>query len=110
MCWTKSKFGNAYIDDHVNAFIEFMGSPLDLTGLINIGNPSNYSKLELSELSIRLAKSKSGINYKPLLADDPKQHKPDTALARSALNWQLKISLGYGLKSTIVYLNELAGA
>jgi UDP-glucuronate decarboxylase len=92
-----------YVDDLIDAIIQMMETPVDFTGPVNIGNPDEFSMLELAEKIISLTKSKSKIIYKPLPQDDPKQRKPDITLARSALAWEPKIPLEDGLKETIAY-------
>jgi UDP-glucuronate decarboxylase len=84
-----------------------MNSPDDITGPINIGNPGEFTMLELARKVIALADSKSKLEFKPLPADDPKQRKPDITLARTRLNWQPAIELEEGLTRTLAYFKTL---
>jgi UDP-glucuronate decarboxylase len=99
-----------YVDDLIDALIALMASPVELTGPVNMGNPREFSMLELAEMVIRLTKSKSKITRHPLPQDDPRQRKPDISLAQSALEWQPKVGLEDGLRSTIAYFRKLAAA
>lgn len=96
-----------YVDDLVNGLILLMNTPDDTTGPINMGNPDEFSILELAEIVIELSNSKSEIEYKPLPSDDPKQRQPDISLARNSLGWEPKVRLKEGLKKTIIYFEEL---
>ena len=92
-----------YVDDLIDAFLRMMDSPDELLGPVNIGNPSEYTMLELAETVLSLVGSKSKLVFQPLPADDPKQRQPDIALATSALNWVPKVELKDGLKETVSY-------
>ena len=92
-----------YIDDMVDGIIKMMNSPKGFTGPVNLGNPSEFSILELAEMILKLTKSKSKIVFKPLPQDDPKQRQPDITLAKSRLNWEPKVPLQEGLIKTIEY-------
>lgn len=92
-----------YVDDLIDAMVLMMDSPETFTGPVNIGNPGEFSMLELAEKVIRLTKSKSTLVFKPLPSDDPKQRKPDIGLARAALGWEPTVGLEDGLKETIAY-------
>jgi UDP-glucuronate decarboxylase len=83
-----------------------MHSPADFTGPVNIGNPVEFTMLELAEKVISLTESSSKIVHEPLPADDPKQRKPDITLANEKLQWQPKVSLEDGLKETIAYFRN----
>jgi UDP-glucuronate decarboxylase len=96
-----------YVDDLINAFMLMMASPADFTGPVNVGNPREFTMLELAEKVISLTGSKSKISYKPLPPDDPKQRKPDITLAKKELGWQPEVSLEDGLKETIAYFKNL---
>ncbi len=98
-----------YVDDMIDGLIRLMNSPDEVTGPINLGNPQEFSILELAETVIRLSGSKSKIIYKPLPPDDPKQRCPDITLARKVLGWQPCIPLEEGLKRTIEYFRRLFG-
>ena len=95
-----------YVDDLIEGFIRLMTQE-DITGPINIGNPGEFTMLELANEVIKLTKSKSKIVYKPLPGDDPKMRKPDISLAKQFLGWEPKIQLNDGLKKTIKYFEKL---
>jgi UDP-glucuronate decarboxylase len=92
-----------YVDDLIEVMIRFMESSASFTGPVNIGNPGEFTILELAERIISLTGSRSKLVFKPLPSDDPKQRQPDIALAKRALAWEPKISLEDGLKETIAY-------
>ncbi len=96
-----------YVDDMIDGLIKLMNSSDDFTGPVNLGNPEEYSILQLAEAIIRLTGSKSRIVFKPLPPDDPKQRCPDITLARKVLNWQPTTPLEEGLKRTIEYFRNL---
>ena len=96
-----------YVDDMVEGIIRMMNSPDDLTGPVNLGNPDEFSILELAERIIGLTGSKSGIIFKPLPQDDPLQRKPDISLAREKLDWEPTIKLEEGLNRTIEYFKGI---
>lgn len=95
-----------FVDELIEAMIRMMDTDDGFTGPVNIGNPGEFTILELAELTIRLTDSKSQIIFKPLPSDDPKQRQPNIALARSKLDWQPTIMLEEGLKKTIVYFQN----
>src|SRR5438128_1298139 len=95
-----------YVDDLVEALILLMDTADDFTGPINIGNPREFTILELAEQVVRLTGTKSRIIFKPLPADDPRQRQPDLALARSKLGWQPTTDLAQGLERTIRYFRQ----
>ena len=92
-----------YVDDLVEALIRLMASKDSLTGPVNLGNPGEFTILELAQKVIALTRSKSRIVKKKLPGDDPRQRKPDIALARRHLSWAPGIELDAGLKKTIAY-------
>lgn len=92
-----------YVDDLVDAMFRMMESENNLTGPINIGNPGEFTMLELAEAVIRLTGTKSKLSFKALPSDDPKQRQPNIDLAKSQLGWEPKVSLEDGLKRTIEY-------
>jgi len=96
-----------YVDDMVDAFVRFMDTEPEITGPINLGNPKEFTILELAEKVIELTNSSSKIQHLPLPSDDPKQRKPDISKAKSELGWKPKIELGAGLKYTIRYFSEV---
>lgn len=96
-----------YVDDLLEGFIRMMNSSDDFIGPINIGNPGEYTILQLAEEIIRLTNSKSKLIYLPLPADDPIQRKPDISLAEKKLQWQPKVPLQDGLVKTIDYFKSI---
>jgi UDP-glucuronate decarboxylase len=92
-----------FVDDLVDGMIRMMNTPDDFIGPVNIGNPNEFSILELAEKVIALTGSKSKIIYRPLPEDDPLQRRPDITLARERLGWEPKTQLEEGLKRTIEY-------
>lgn len=93
-----------YVDDLVEAMIRCMDTPDDFTGPVNIGNPIEFSMLQLAEKVIELTGSKSKLVFGPLPSDDPKQRRPDITLAKNALNgWEPRTDLVRGLAKTIEY-------
>ena len=96
-----------YVDDLIEVIIRLMDTDNAFTGPINIGNPGEFSILELAEKIINLSASSSEIIFKPLPADDPKQRRPDISLAKKELNWEPKISLEEGLVKTISYFRDI---
>ena len=96
-----------YVDDLVDAMVRMMGSPNEFTGPVNIGNPAEFTMLELAEKVLCLTGSKSKIVFEQLPQDDPKQRQPDIALAKKNLDWEPSIGLEDGLKETINYFKEI---
>ncbi|UCD80546.1 MAG: SDR family oxidoreductase [Desulfobacterales bacterium] len=96
-----------FVDDMIDGLIRMMSAPNDFTGPVNIGNPNEFSILELAEKVIALTDSSSKIVFQPLPQDDPLQRQPDIALARKKLGWEPKIQLEEGLKRTIAYFRNL---
>ncbi len=96
-----------YVTDLIDAFMRFMDLSSDFPGPVNLGNPSEFTILELAEEVIRLSGSKSKLERNPLPVDDPKQRKPDISLATSRLGWKPSVPLVEGLKKTIVYFDAL---
>jgi len=92
-----------YIDDLVDGMMRMMNTEKGFTGPVNLGNPSEFTILELAEMVVALTGSKSRIVFKPLPEDDPKQRKPVIDLAEEKLNWKPKVKLEDGLKRTIEY-------
>ena len=95
-----------YVDDLIDGAIRFMSTGEDLTGPINVGNPREFTMLQLAESVIRLTGSASKIEFHPLPQDDPMQRQPDITLAREKLGWEPTIELEQGLKKTIAYFDE----
>lgn len=96
-----------YVDDLVDGLIRLMETADDFTGPVNLGNPVEFTILELARKVIELTGSNSKIVHEPLPQDDPKQRKPDISLAKSELQWEPKVTLEQGLKKTITYFEEL---
>ena len=96
-----------YVDDLVDGALRMMRTPAEITGPINIGNPNEFSMLDLAKHVIALTGSRSKIMFAPLPQDDPKQRQPDIAMARQVLDWQPRIELEAGLKKTIAYFETL---
>lgn len=96
-----------YVDDLIEGMIRMMNSNPDFLGPVNLGNPNEFTMLELAETILRLTKSKSKLVFMPLPKDDPKQRQPDITLARKKLNgWEPKIELEEGLIKTIDYFKS----
>jgi UDP-glucuronate decarboxylase len=91
-----------YVDDLIEGFVRLMNQTATV-GPVNLGNPGEFTMLELAQNVLKLTKSKSRIVHKPLPADDPKQRQPDITLARKYLKWEPRIPLAEGLKKTIAY-------
>lgn len=96
-----------FVDDLIKAMICMMDTPADFTGPLNIGNPGEFTMLELAETIVALTASKSRLIFKSLPSDDPKQRQPDISLARSKLDWEPKICLEDGLAKTIAYFKSV---
>ena len=96
-----------YVDDLVDGLISLMNSREDLTGPINLGNPAEFTILQLAQKVIDLSGSKARIVHEPLPLDDPRQRKPDITIAQKELNWTPQIQLEEGLSRTIAYFEEL---
>jgi UDP-glucuronate decarboxylase len=94
-----------YVDDLIEGFVRTM-KQTETTGPINLGNPGEFTMLELAELTIKLVGSKSKVIHKRLPADDPKQRKPDITIAKKLLKWETAIPLEDGLKRTIAYFRK----
>ncbi len=95
-----------YVDDLINGFLALMAAPDDVTGPVNLGNPVEFSMLQLAQQVLDLTGSKSRLVYKPLPADDPVRRKPDIGLARAVLGWEPATALEQGLKRTIEYFDK----
>jgi UDP-glucuronate decarboxylase len=91
-----------YVDDLLEGFVRMMHQT-ETVGPVNLGNPGEFTMLELAQQVLKLTKSKSKIVHKPLPADDPKQRRPDITLAKKYLKWEPKVPLAEGLKQTIAY-------
>jgi UDP-glucuronate decarboxylase len=91
-----------YVDDLIEGFVRFMAQT-QTVGPMNLGNPGEFTMLQLAELTLRLVGGKSRIVHKPLPADDPRQRRPDITLAKQVLKWEPTVPLEEGLKRTIEY-------
>jgi UDP-glucuronate decarboxylase len=96
-----------YVDDLIEGFIRLMNTPDDFTGPVNLGNPGEFTIMELATKVIELTGSKSTLIHKPLPIDDPRQRRPDISLANEKLGWEPKIPLQEGLVKAIAYFDDL---
>ncbi|MDK4742862.1 UDP-glucuronic acid decarboxylase family protein [Rhizobium sp. LEGMi198b] len=96
-----------YVDDLIDGLVRLMGTKDEITGPINLGNPAEFTMLELANLVIELTGSRSTIKYLPLPADDPRQRQPDIGFAMRELGWKPKVQLRGGLAKTIAYFDDL---
>ena len=96
-----------YVDDLIAGFRKLMDSPDDITGPINIGNPSEFTMIQLAEAVLELTGSRSQLVREPLPMDDPKQRQPDITIARDKLGWEPTVPLKAGLVRTIAYFEKL---
>ena len=94
-----------YVDDLVGGLIGLMNTPPEVTGPINLGNPSEFTMRQLAELVIELTGSKSPIEHRPLPVDDPRQRQPDITLAKQTLDWAPSVALREGLSRTVAYFD-----
>ena len=97
-----------YCDDLIRGFLCMMDSDESITGPVNLGNPSEFTMLELAQKIIEITGSKSKLVFKPLPGDDPKQRRPDISLAKKLLGWEPEISVDEGLSRTIEYFRNLS--
>lgn len=95
-----------YVDDLINGMLKLMDSPAAFTGPVNMGNPDEYTILELAEKILQLIGGASQLIFKPLPQDDPHQRRPDITLAKEKLGWQPTVSLEDGLRETIAYFRN----
>ncbi len=96
-----------YVDDLIEGFIRLMRTHNEFTGPVNLGNPVEFTILELAEKVIELTGSRSELAFKPLPEDDPRQRKPDISNAAEAMKWKPTINLEEGLKRTISYFSDM---
>jgi len=90
----------------VAGFVRLMDAPDDVTGPINLGNPGEFTILQLAKLVVKMTDAKSELIYEPLPEDDPLQRCPNITLAKEKLNWQPNVQLEQGLEKTITYFSE----
>ena len=95
-----------YVDDMVEAFVRMMDQE-EIIGPVNVGNPGEFTMLELAQAVLELTGSKSKIVYQPLPGDDPKMRRPDISLAKKTLGWEPKVNLFDGLQKTIEYFKTI---
>ena len=96
-----------YVDDLIEGLIRMMSGPDDFVGPVNLGNPDEFTILELAKKIVKITNSKSKIVFKPLPQDDPMQRRPDISLAKEKLKWQPTVKLDQGLKKTIKYFDTI---
>jgi UDP-glucuronate decarboxylase len=96
-----------FVEDLIEGFVRLMSSPPEFTGPVNLGNPVEFTILELAEQVVRLTGSRSPLVRQPLPADDPRQRCPDITLARENLGWEPTVALEEGLRRTIEYFDKL---
>jgi len=96
-----------YVDDLVSGMIKMMNTEKEFTGPVNLGNPGEFTMLELAQKVIRMTDTQSTIVFKPLPQDDPRQRKPDITLAKQNLEWKPDVELDEGLEKTIAYFKEV---
>ncbi|HYZ48497.1 MAG TPA: UDP-glucuronic acid decarboxylase family protein [Sphingomonas sp.] len=96
-----------YVDDLIEGFVRLMDTPRAVVGPVNLGNPGEFTILELAEKVIALTGTRSKIVYRPLPLDDPRQRRPDIAYAKQVLGWSPTVSLDQGLRRTIPYFEKL---
>ena len=96
-----------YCDDLIEGLVRMMATPREVTGPINMGNPSEFTIMELAETILKMVGGSSKLIHKPLPQDDPRQRKPDITLAKKNLEWEPNVNLEDGLKRTISYFCEL---
>ncbi len=96
-----------YVDDLIEGMVRMMNTEDDFIGPVNIGNPNEFSMLELAEKVIKITGSRSKLIFQPLPQDDPKQRQPDITLAKTKLNWAPKVELEEGLHHIIDYFRTL---
>jgi UDP-glucuronate decarboxylase len=94
-----------YVEDLIDGMVRMMDTE-GLTGPVNLGNPDEYTILELAQKIIALTGSRSKIVYRPLPSDDPTQRQPDITLAKQRLGWQPKVPVDEGLRRTIDYFQQ----
>jgi len=95
-----------YVDDMIEGFLRMMASAEDFTGPVNLGNPVEFTMLELAELVLQQVGGKSKLVFQPLPQDDPRQRQPNITLAKSQLDWEPKVALRDGLKETVAYFRK----
>ncbi len=97
-----------YVDDLIEGFIKMMNTELNITGPINLGNPKEFTVIELANEILKKIKSASKLKFEPLPQDDPRKRKPDISKAKEVLNWSPTVQLSQGLDSTIDYFRNIS--
>jgi len=97
-----------YVDDLIEGFVRLMNTEPGFTGPVNLGNPGDFTRLELADKVIELTGSSSKLTFMPLPQDDPRQRQPNIELAKSKLGWEPRVNLENGLKKTIDYFKNLS--
>lgn len=95
-----------YVDDMIEGFVRLMESEPGFTGPVNMGNPGEFTMLELAEKVLKLVGEKSKLTFHPLPTDDPKQRQPDITLAKEKLGWEPRVALEDGLNETVAYFRK----
>jgi len=95
-----------YVDDLIEGMVRLMNSEDGFTGPVNVGNPTEFTMLELAQTVIRLTGSASKLSFQPLPQDDPKQRRPDISLAQEKLGWEPTVQLEEGIRRTIAYFAD----
>jgi UDP-glucuronate decarboxylase len=98
-----------FVSDLIDGMVRLMNSPDNVTGPVNVGNPTEFTIRGLAELVIQLTGSSSELVFRPLPQDDPKQRQPDITLARKELGWEPTVPLQEGLRATIDYFSSVVG-
>jgi UDP-glucuronate decarboxylase len=98
-----------YVTDLIDGMVAMMETGKEITGPFNIGNPGEFTMLELAELTLKFTGSRSKMVFQPLPQDDPKRRRPDIDMARENLRWQPKVTLEDGLKETVEYFKQVLG-
>lgn len=96
-----------YVDDLIDGMLRLMNSPEGFTGPVNVGNPNEFTMIELAELVLALTGSRSKLVFEPAAIDDPRQRRPNIDLAKAELDWEPKVGLEDGLKETISYFKRV---
>jgi UDP-glucuronate decarboxylase len=96
-----------FVDDLIDGLVRLMATPAEITGPVNVGNPAEFTIMELATLVVSLVGSRSRIVHRPLPENDPKQRRPDISLAQELLNWKPHMPLKEGLAKTIAYFERL---
>jgi UDP-glucuronate decarboxylase len=99
-----------YVDDLIDGFLRLMEAPAEVTGPVNLGNPHEFTMIELADRVLKLTGAQVKVVHQPLPSDDPRQRRPDITLARDKLGWEPKVELAEGLEHTIGYFRASLAA